>query len=198
MVRKLALCALLLSVTACGFRQKPVYSEQKTIEVKPQSVSMERKENPEIKLTTPFSKLNSGRLKDALGKLQFFTRDKNTDDMHDVYFYIGDYPMSLYDLTLTIKDKNDECKRASAYYGLDLKDRCEKSLAKGISDFADVIYSNKITPQEKRGALIDSRYNNGDIDFEHFSRLAIMHRKLCLDKGGTGYVTMINTAVPCQ
>ncbi|AXX17704.1 hypothetical protein [Serratia marcescens] len=158
------------------------------------------KSHPEVlidKIDVDSAAVDEKGFASALNKLDFVTRYPGTQTIDNSYVKVGTYNLTVRRFQVAMEGYSNECKRISAYNNTDYKSLCISSLTKGINDFAAMLKNGSIPDKTKVAALNDASYGNY-IDFEHAARLAVMHFKLCQQKGNIGYVEMVTTAVPCS
>lgn len=156
--------------------------------------------HPEVSIgTLPLDSksASSNDIRQSINLMGFVTREPSSDDLNQAYVKIGRFQFTLKRFVASFSAQEQECKRISAYSGENLDDYCKKNIAKSVKDFAYVLKNKEINDLTKWSALNEASY--GDvIDYEHASRLAVMHHKLCEDQGNQGYVEMVTSAVPCN
>lgn len=136
-------------------------------------------------------------LRNSINKMGFVTREPSSKDPNQAYVKIGRFQFTLKRFLMSLNAQGEECKRVSAYSGANLEELCKHEIINSIQDFTQVLKNKEINDLTKWTALNEASY--GDfIDYEHASRLAVMHHKLCRAQGNIGYIEMITSAVPCN
>lgn len=156
--------------------------------------------NPEVPIPKMAVKAQSQAERDlqtALNEMRFVTRYPGTQDTSKIYMKLGNYQLPLWRIELAITEYANDCKRVSAYSGQDYKNLCISNLARGLADFSKMSQNSEIPDKTKVAALNESSYNSY-INFNHAAKLAVMHAKLCRNKGNVGYVAMVAVAAPCS
>lgn len=139
---------------------------------------------------------SSNDLRASINEMGFVTREPTSSDLSKSYVNIGRFKFNFKRFVNSINAQDAECKRISAYSGENFNEICKQQLASSIHDFAKVLKNSEISDLTKWTALNEASY--GDfIDYEHASRLAVMHHKMCAQQGNRGYVEMMTSAVPC-
>lgn len=133
----------------------------------------------------------------AINSLDFVTRYPEAQTLDNVYVKVGNYNLTAKRFSMAVDAFSDECKRVSAYNGVDYQNACISSLAASINNFSAMLKNKNIPDKTKSSALMEATYGSY-IDFGHAANLAKMHYQLCQQKGNQGYVEMVTTAVPCD